>query len=480
MGKKSASEFGDIRLDKAFSDLLSEMSNRYSVILRQLSDDRNTEVRFQNFIKNPKVTPNRILSHHCSLLENDWSEEHMLLISDTSTLSFPYRKNREELGELGGVKSKHTKKARLSGFHIHPSIFVNASDGGLCGLGAIDIIKTPIAKTLLDKVERIEYRKLVPKLAFEEKERYKWINSPSKAIENAPNAKRYTLIGDRETDIYDLMYLTLEEGHDFIYRSQFNRRIFSKDTKTSKTSKKSKTLSDVLKEWEVEFSYTLAVETTKHHSKHEAELEVKYGKTLIKKPKDHPNKTLTSHLPVYVVEVKENSNTVFPNEKPIHWILLTSHPVETKKEAMQIIRWYLYRWIIEELFRTLKKKGLNIEVSEIETYHGLINLTTLALLAAVQTMQLVQSRKGKTNQKLDDVFSKKEQQCLILLNEKLQGNTEKTENPYDFDTLAFGTWVIARLGGWNGYQSERPPGPITMTNGLIRFYQILQGFYLML
>ncbi len=31
------------------------------------------------------------------------------------------------------------------------------------------------------------------------------------------------------------------------------------------------------------------------------------------------------------------------------------------------------------------------------------------------------------------------------------------------------SWMIARLGGWKGYASERKPGPITMHYGLIRF-----------
>ena len=33
-----------------------------------------------------------------------------------------------------------------------------------------------------------------------------------------------------------------------------------------------------------------------------------------------------------------------------------------------------------------------------------------------------------------------------------------------------------RLGGWKGYQSLKPPGPIDMINGLKRFEQIFQGF----
>jgi hypothetical protein len=33
-------------------------------------------------------------------------------------------------------------------------------------------------------------------------------------------------------------------------------------------------------------------------------------------------------------------------------------------------------------------------------------------------------------------------------------------------------WHVARLGGWTGYASERPPGPITFTRGLQRFQAI--------
>ena len=128
----------------------------------------------------------------------------------------------------------------------------------------------------------------------------------------------------------------------------------------------------------------------------------------------------------------------------------------------------------------MKSKGLNIESSEVQTFHGLSNLTTIALLAATQTMQLVRARDGKTEQKINDVFFQAEHDCLILLNQKLEGRTEKTQNPFHCDDLAFGTWIIARLGGWKGYQSREPPGPITITRGLIKFYQILEGFNLLL
>ena len=148
------------------------------------------------------------------------------------------------------------------------------------------------------------------------------------------------------------------------------------------------------------------------------------------------------------------------------------------EQARQIVKWYSQRWTIEQVFRTLKKKGLNIENSPVTTYQGLINLATMALIAAVQVMQLIQARDAKTLQKLKDVFSKKECKCLLILNKKLEGNTTKLKNPYNPNSLAFGSWIIARLGGWAGYKKQRPPSPITIMRGLTRFYNLMEGYYL--
>jgi hypothetical protein len=60
----------------------------------------------------------------------------------------------------------------------------------------------------------------------------------------------------------------------------------------------------------------------------------------------------------------------------------------------------------------------------------------------------------------------------------LEGNTPKQRNPHPSGSLAWAAWLIARLGGGNGYASRRPPGVITMYRGLKHFEVLFLGWQL--
>lgn len=461
MGNKSSSKLGDTRLEKSFALLVGAMVTRYSVSLRQLSSKRSEEKRFGNLINNERILPEKLLSHYWSLNSYDFADKHLLVISDSSTLSFNKHAHRTDLGFVGPKTSKR-------GFNVHPSIVANAATLALYGIGGITFHKKESAVTEAEKTaQKARYRRLAD-TPFEEKERYKWFASPKQAVENCSGAKRYTLIGDRESDIYDVMSRTLEQEWDFLFRSRVNR--------LSSTGPKLQTIID---KWRVQHTCKVMVSATKKRSAHKAKLELKYGQINIARP-DRADKNLPDEIPLYVIQVTENPDSVKQGEEAVHWILLTSHLVTNVPKALQIVNWYCFRWTIEQVFRTLKLKGLNIEQSQTETYFALKNLTTFSLIAAVQIMQLVQARDGHTLQKIQEVFLPDEIKCLKALNQKLEGKTQKQKNPHPPDSLAFAAWVIARLGGWKGYKSERPPGPITFFNGLTKFCNILEGFYLIL
>ena len=94
-------------------------------------------------------------------------------------------------------------------------------------------------------------------------------------------------------------------------------------------------------------------------------------------------------------------------------------------------------------------------------------------------MQLVQGRdQAGVALPASRVFSESEIAVIEALVPKLEGKTAKQKNPHPRHSLAWAAWRLARLGGWNGYASERPPGPITFARGLRRFHAIAEGFAL--
>lgn len=459
---KSKSKLGDTRLERVHGLLIYAMSQKMSVVLRQLGETRAEEISFGRFINNKKIKPEQIVAHYHQVEPINFAGKHILVIQDTSTASFGLHSNRDDLGYVG-------PKGNKTGFDLHPTICMDAADGACYGLGGLSVNKKAITNTEAEKKAKLERRKTCWKIPFIEKERYKWYSTVEQTIKNNSSADRYTIIGDREADIYDLFAMYQEKGWDFLIRSAQNRKLLTGNT-----------LYATIDTWSVEDIYKIQLPKTDKRSAHKATLKVKFGAVTIAKPKLNRGKALPDAVSMYAVEVKECSSTVVGKEKPIHWTLLTSHPIKTIEQARTLIQWYRWRWVIEQVFRTLKSKGLKIEASEVESYEALTNLATVALLAAVQVLQLVQARDGQTTQELKSVFSEQEIECLTKLNEKLEGATEKSKNPHPTTSLAFACWVIARLGGWKGYKKSRPPGPITMLKGLIRFYHILEGYYLLL
>ena len=158
-------------------------------------------------------------------------------------------------------------------------------------------------------------------------------------------------------------------------------------------------------------------------------------------------------------------------ESPIEWRLLTSHEISEQSQALLVVVYYQMRWFIEQLFRILKKQGLNIEATQLESKDAIIKQWILAFSVACMVLQLTLARNQSEGHAITAAFDEKDQIVLNQLCQKLEGNTTKLQNPFPSDQLSWATWIIARLGGWKGYKSQRPPGPITILRGLKKFTQ---------
>jgi hypothetical protein len=158
--------------------------------------------------------------------------------------------------------------------------------------------------------------------------------------------------------------------------------------------------------------------------------------------------------------------------------LLTTHQVDDAAMAWQVVAWYRQRWIIEQFFRTLKQQGLQLEDSQLETADRLIKLTAIAARAACTIMQMVQARDGTSAQAASIAFSPAEIETLHALLPEVEGKTDLQKNPHPPNSLAWAAWIIAKLGGWDGYPKSKPPGPITFRHGFEYFRSIAYGWKL--
>jgi len=178
---------------------------------------------------------------------------------------------------------------------------------------------------------------------------------------------------------------------------------------------------------------------------------------------------------VYFISVKEKNT----KSKPIHWTLLTTQKVDTYDHALKMVDFYTARWYIEQLFRLLKKQGYGIEETELESGWAIRKLIVMQMTALLKILQMnIAYAHPEGGQPITEVFNDQQIEVLKLLNHKMQGKTLKLQNQFDANGTAWAAWVIGRLGGWKGYQSQGPPGVIVLKRGMDRLNYIIEGIEL--
>ena len=132
-----------------------------------------------------------------------------------------------------------------------------------------------------------------------------------------------------------------------------------------------------------------------------------------------------------------------PHDAPAaHWRLLTTHTVADAADARRIVGFYRQRWTIEQLFRTLKTHGFDVEALRLAEGGPFEKLVAASLIAAVSVLQLVRERDGTAKRPLEDAFDPEDQPALEAVSADLEGKTARQKNPHPKGSLAFAAWVL--------------------------------------
>lgn len=442
--------------------MLTRMENKRTVIMNKIAGSHADNMAYSRFFNNESVTVPFILQALQNKVVQVSKGKHVLCIQDTSEINYQkhrkfFRTDDEDIGPVGNNRN--------IGFFIHPTMVVDTGGYFPLGLSALHIWNRKMDKK--DKHER-DYKHL----PIEEKESYRWISSGQKSVELlAGTVDHITFIGDRESDMYE-EFVALKSAHaDVLVRCKENRLLYREAQK----------LYEYLSTQPLAGTYKICVRTDKRKNREsrEALIEVRFCKVKVCRPKNHLDKTLPDYIELTAIEAKESNLTVPSNEKPIHWRLLTTHNVSDIASAITIITWYKTRWLIEELFRLLKQKGIDIESSQLESGKGLKKLAVMAMEVALRILQLKQDRDGLCSMEASIAFTPEEMAFAEkIYHHRLKGKTRKQQNLHKKGSLARMSWIIARLGGWKGYRSTTLPGPITFIRGLEEFDRMFTGHIL--
>jgi len=421
---------------------------RERVCLRQLAGGNHSEeIRYGRFLGNEAVTVERVIAGWSDQARLAVEGRHVLALQDTSEIKFPTTEdNRRDLGKI--------KKGNSWGVLLHPMLALDAEHGTCLGLVSGQVWTRSDAE-------------LPPHASrpLSEKESRRWIETAEAAKPVLARASMVTFIADRESDFYAMWARVPDSNFHLLSRVMHDHALTTGGTLRKAAEG-------------VAFLDTQLIELRERADRpaRQAKLCMRFGQATIRRPRNTLEVGLPDGVALRWVEVVE---TAAPDGvEPLHWLILTTHELTGLAQAWQIVAWYKQRWAIEQFFRVMKTQGLKIEDSQLQSASRLEKLVAIAAKAALIVMQLVQARNGQHHQSASLVFTPHEIDTLAALENSFKGKTRLQTNPHLKSSLAWAAWIIAKLGGWNGYASSKPPGPITFYNGLAYFRACADGWAL--
>ena len=396
--------------------------------VRQLGGSRAGEIRLTRFLRNEAVSIEEMLAEAAARTAERCVGRHVVAIQDTTVLR-----------STGG-----------GGEYLHAVVALDAEDDAILGL---------IDGQFLERSQgrRADRRQL----GIEEKESFRWLEGADQAASVCAGAASITVMADRESDIFEAFALRPERT-ELLVRAQHNRSLEDGGV-----------LFGAIDAQPVAGRGELQVAAKPGRKARMASVEVRFMAARLARPRYGQRTGLPESVAVHLVDIRESDPPA--GEAAVHWRLLTTHAVTSADQAWAVADLYRRRWAIEQLFRTMKTQGFDIEDIRIEETAPRNRLVTATLIAAVIIQQLVHAREGGPGplRPLSDAFEPHDQALLEACCARLEGKTERQKNPHPRGTLAYAAWVCARLGGWTGYYGK--PGPIVMLNGWLEFQAMKRG-----
>jgi len=190
------------------------------------------------------------------------------------------------------------------------------------------------------KKRQAEARNQARKRPFEEKESYRWVEAMETAESLVDKSTKVIHIFDREGDIAEVFDKVRQLNHaGVVVRAAQNRSL----------DQESERLWAKLTAEPLGLRTEIHLPETGKRAARQAKLEVRFCQVNLRTPYRFTEREPLRVYAVYAQEVEAPEG-----ETPIEWMLLTTEVVISAEQAVEILRWYSYRWRVEEYHKILK------------------------------------------------------------------------------------------------------------------------------
>ncbi len=384
-------------------------------------------------------------------IESVNQSEIVLSVGDTTYLDYGnIKRKREGAGPQGNGGN---------GLLLHSALAVDADTGEPLGLlwqklwNRQHAPKPPAAETPKQKKARqAKVRKAKRARPFEQKESYRWVEAIDTLEPAVECSTRVIHVFDREGDIAEVFAKLNDCRHaGVVVRAAHNRSLENDPHR----------LWEKLAAQPIRGYHQVELSQTKKRQGRTAKLAVRYCPLQLRSPARLGKE---SQLQVYAVYVDEVDCP--EGEDPVSWMLLTSERVDCLEMAKTIVRWYSYRWRVEDYHKVLKS-GCNVESYRLAAA-GMKTLLGFLSVIAVDLLRLTYLQRTQPLLPAQTILTPVQMDVLKAKSPKLPKTL----------TVEWAVGAIARLGGYLEHRRKTPIGIQVLWRGWAKLQALVEGWQL--
>jgi hypothetical protein len=327
----TSAKLGDARLSTRLNRIVEKLSENPERSLPEAMGNWSETKAAYRFFDNGKVEVSSIYeAQESASIERIKEESVILAVQDTTLFNYTSKRRKIKLGPSCSFSD-------FQGFFLHSCLAVSVQGVPFGIVGQ---------KMWVRPKESKNSKKTHKTRPIEDKESMRWVDMARQVSGSIPASTKVVMVGDRESDIYEVIALSLE-SYDFLIRAAWNRRLYQSEDYLWQTVEKAPILG----------STSFVVPRADERPERITTVTIQNAAVTINPPRYRKKEKLPAPA-VNALLIRETSCS--DGIEPIEWLLLTTLPVNSFDEAVQCMTWYSYRWRIER-YHYILKSGCRIE-----------------------------------------------------------------------------------------------------------------------